>query len=395
MREKRVIILAIVLMLLVAVDCASAVPPIKIGALTCLSGPFHTWGIPAAQGMEFAALELNEAKGVLGREVVVVKLDSKNDPDESMTLFRRLVELDRVVAVGGIISSGIGLATSRLAEELRVPLLLTMSGSHAILERGSRFTFRTALLAAPSNLEAFATFIKEKGLTRIGAIIADYAWGHAIKKSIEKRLVPVPGLKVQIEVAPVPETDFTPYLRKLEPLKPEIIITLGHPPGKFVATKQAIELGIGHYTTGSGDPPEVWVKTVGKPMFGRAIDITIADYEHPAYRELAAKFYGKFRTIFDMSAFSGYVIVKMVANAIVQTKSDDPRVIADFIRKGRFIQPGYAYPISYTEWGEPKEGALILYTFEEGDPGKINPGAWWRPKVVLRSPTITPYVPEK
>lgn len=395
MQGKKLIILAILLILFVAVDSVFGLPPIKIGALTCLSGPFHTWGIPASQGMEFAAQELNEAKGVLGREVVIVKLDSKNDPDESMTLFRRLVELDRVVAIGGIISSGIGLATSRLAEELNIPLFLTMSGSHAILTKSSRFTFRTALLAAPSNLEAFVSFIEEKKLTRIGAIIADYAWGHAIKKAIEKRLVPVPGLKVKIEVAPVPETDFTPYLRRLEPLKPEIIITLGHPPGKFVCTKQAIELGIGYYTTGSGDPPEVWVKTVGKPMFGRAIDITTADYEHPAYRKLAAKFYARYRTIFDMSAFSGYVIVKMIANAIMQTKSDNPKVIADFIRKGRFIQPGYAYPLSYTEWGEPKEGSLILYTFEEGDPGEINPGAWWRPKVVFRSPTITPYVPEK
>jgi hypothetical protein len=40
-----------------------------------------------------------------------------------------------------------------------------------------------------------------------------------------------------------------------------------------------------------------------------------------------------------------------------------------------------------------KEAAPILYTYEKGSAGQMNPGASWRPKVVFRSKTTQPYVP--
>ena len=53
-----------------------------------------------------------------------------------------------MVAIGGIISSDVGLATSRVAEA-QVPLFLVKAGSEAILTQQSRHTFRTCLPAAP------------------------------------------------------------------------------------------------------------------------------------------------------------------------------------------------------------------------------------------------------
>jgi hypothetical protein len=87
-------------------------------------------------------------------------------------------------------------------------------------------------------------------------------------------------------------------------------------------------------------------------------------------------------------------MVKMVADAIERTRSVDPKVIADAIRKGSYDQPGYAWPLSYTEWGEMKVAKPILYTYEKGDPGKANAGAAWRPKVIFRTPVVEPYVPK-
>src|SRR5918993_729980 len=69
--------------------------------------------------------------------------------------------------------------------------------------------------------------IKERKYTRIGVIVADYAWGHALRQSVEKHIKTMPGVQVQIEVAPVPERDFTTYLRKLQGLNPELLIATG------------------------------------------------------------------------------------------------------------------------------------------------------------------------
>src|SRR5712691_4716452 len=190
---------------------AKAQQPIKIAFLSSLSGPFTPWGVQVRDGMKLAVAEVNAAGGVAGRPLELVERDDRNNAAEAVTAFKYLVEREGVVAAGGVISSDVGLAAAREAEALRVPLFLTMSGSHAILRRDSRYTFRTCLPAAPTNMDYVAGLIREKSYTRVGVIVADYAWGHALKESVEKVIKPLPGVRLQIEVAPLPEKDFTPY----------------------------------------------------------------------------------------------------------------------------------------------------------------------------------------
>lgn len=395
MRKRWMALLSVVVVVAVAAPGYAQPPgPIKIAFLASLSGPFTIWGVQVRDGMKMAVEELNAAGGVLGRKLELVERDDKNSPSEGITAFRYLVEREGVIAAGGMISSDVGLAVSREAEAMRVPFFMTMSGSHAILKPSSRFTFRTCLVAAPMNMQPAAALIQARKYTRVGAIIADYAWGHAFRESFETLIKPLPGVKTQLEVAPVPERDFTPYLRKLQGLDPELIIAMGHPPGNSTITRQAAELGMKAIVIGSWVPPEMIIQRVGDLAFDRFVDYTCADYESPAYQRLAEKFYAINKRFFDHNAFSGYVTVKMVADAVQRTKSVDPKVVADAIRKGKFVQEGYGWPVSYTEWGEMKEATPIIFIYEKGSPpGNINPGATWRPKVIFRSPPLKPYVP--
>lgn len=372
---------------------ALAQQPIKIAFLSSLSGPFTPWGIQVRDGMKLAIAEINAAGGVGGRKIELIERDDRNNANEGVTAFKYLVEREGIVAAGGVISSDVGLAVSREAEAQKVPVFLTMSGAHQILTKDSRYTFRTCLPAAPMNMDYIAGLIKEKNYKRVGVIVADYAWGHALRQSVEKHITPLAGVKVQIEVAPVPERDFTPYLRKLQAMDPEILIATGHPPGNATIMRQAIELGLKGPIIGPWYPTEFSVERVGELMFGRFVDYSCVDFENAAYQTLAAKYHAQTKRLLDNNALSGYAIVKMVAASIASGKSADPKAVATAIRTGRFQIDGYAWPLSYTEWGEMKEAAPILYTYEKGSAGKINPTANWRPKVVFRSKTTQPYVP--
>lgn len=367
--------------------------PIKIAFLSSLSGPFTPWGILVRDGMKLAAAEINAAGGVNGRPIEIVERDDRNNANEGVTALKYLVEREGVVAAGGIISSDVGLAVSREAEALKVPVFLTMSGAHTILTKDSRYTFRTCLPAAPMSMAYIAGLIQEKKYTRVGVIVADYAWGHALRQSVEKHIKPLPGVKMQIEVAPVPERDFTTYLRKLQAMDPQLLIATGHPPGNATITRQAIELGMKGEIVGPWYPAEFTVERVGELMFGRFVDYSCVDFENAAYQRLAAKFHAATKRLMDNNALSGYAIVKIVAESVARAKSADPKAVATAIRTGRFQIDGYAWPLSYTEWGEMKEAAPILYTYEKGAAGQMNPDASWRPKVVFRSKTTPPYVP--
>ena len=372
---------------------ALAQQPIKIAFLSSLSGPFTPWGILVRDGMKLAAAEINAAGGVNGRPIEIVERDDRNNANEGVTALKYLVEREGIVAAGGIISSDVGLAVSREAEALKVPVFLTMSGAHTILTKDSRYTFRTCLPAAPMSMAYIAGLIQEKKYTRVGVIVADYAWGHAIRQSLEKHVKTLPGVKMQVEVAPVPERDFTPYLRKLQAMDPELVIATGHPPGTAIITRQSIELGMKGQVIGPWYPAEFTVERVGELLFGRFVDYSCVDFENPAYQRLAGKFHAATKRLMDNNALSGYAIVKIVADSVARAKSTEPKAVAAAIRGGRFEIDGYAWPLSYTEWGEMKEAAPILYTYEKGSAGQMNPGASWRPKVVFRSKTTQPYVP--
>jgi len=392
MWTKRVVV--VVLLTALAWMPVQAQPrPVKIAFLSSLSGPFAFWGINARDGMKMAVAEVNEAGGVLGQPLELVERDDRNNPAEGITAFRALVEREGIVAGGGMISSDVALAVSREAETLRVPYFLTMAGSHAILKRSSRFTFRTCLVAAPMYVEAIANMIQREKYSRVGAIVADYAWGHSIREAFERAAAAL-GLRTQIEVAPVATSDFTPYLRRLQGLNLQLLVISGHPPGNPTIVRQAAELGMTALAVGSVLPPELMVQRGGEAVFGRFVDYSCVDFQSPTFRRLASKFYGTYRRYFDNSAFSGYVTVKMVAEAARRAKSVDPRALADAVRTGRFAQPGYGWPLSYTEWGEMKEARIIFFSIERGEsPGGINPGAGWYQKWLFRSPAVQPYVP--
>jgi len=394
MRTMRVVVVLLVIVL--AWMPVQAQPrPIKIAFLSSLSGPFAFWGINARDGMKMAVAEVNEAGGVLGRTLELVERDDRNNPAEGITEFRALVEREGIVASGGMISSDVAIAVAGEAERLRIPYFLTMAGSDAILKRNSRFTFRTCLSAAPMYVEGIANLIRYRKYTRIGVIVADYAWGHSIREAFA-RLAPSLGIESQIEVAPVGASDFTPYLRKLQALNPQLLMIAGHPPGNPTIVRQAAELGMTAQAVGSVLPPQLMVQRAGDATYYRFIDYSCVDFDDPTFRRLAAKFHGAYNRYFDNSAFSGYVTVKMVADAVRRTNSVNPQALADAIRAGRFVQRGYGWPLSYNEWGEMKEARIVFFSIDRGEaPGGINPGAGWHQNWQFRSPPVQMYVPSK
>lgn len=395
MLSKRIVMLCVAAASTWALSTAAlAQAPIKFGLITSLSGPFTPWGVEVRDGVKMAVDEINAKGGVLGRKLEVVERDDGNKPNEGITAFRFLVEREGIVAGGGVISSDVGLALAQQAEAMQVPYFLTMSGASAALKKSSRYTFRTCLVPAPESVETLANFVKERKFTRVGAIIADYAWGHSIGDAINAQIKPLPGVRLQMEVAPVPEKDFTPYLRKLQALDPQVIIALGHPPGTPTITRQAGELGIKALVVGPWYPTEFMVQRVGESMFGQYVDFTCADFDSPSYKPLAEKFNKGYKRLLDINSISGYAMVHMVADAIAHTKSVDPKVIAKAIHEGTYNVPGYGWPLSYTEWGEMKAATPMLYTYEKGDPGAINAGANWIPKVIFRSPPLHAYEPK-
>jgi branched-chain amino acid transport system substrate-binding protein len=374
--------------------------PIKLGILTPLTANFAPWGIQVRSGAALAVNEINKSGGVKGRGQgrllnISVADDQSTNTTAAVDGFRRLTQQDNVVSVGGIIGSGIGLATTRLAEEGKIPLFLVKSGNNEILTQSSRYTFRTCLPAAAMVAQSVVSLAQRRNIKSVGVMIADYAWGQSFKSSLENAAKSVPNIKFNIQVAPVPTTNFTPYLRAFGDVS--LIVATGHPPGAPLVLAQAGQLGIKAPVVGADGPWSLTAKTTSTSVFGRYSDFKCMATATNGYKALAKRYLRTFpqNEFMEDDALAGYAYVKIVAEAISKVGPNRQR-IASYIHAHTFNIPGYAWPLRWTAWGE-MIGARPQYAIlTKGAPpaaGLNTASTTFWPRVIFKSPPLTPYRP--
>jgi branched-chain amino acid transport system substrate-binding protein len=368
--------------------------PIKIGMLTDLSVTFTPWGVNVRDGMLLAAEEINAAGGVDGRMIEIVQQDDENDAEVGVTGFERLVE-DGVVAVGGILSSGVGAPLSPVAEELQIPTFLVKSGTEAALTVDSRYVFRTCLPAAPMTAGPVLQYAQEQGLTSVGVIIADYPWGQSFKAAVENTFAGSGVDFGEIQVAPVPpDTDFTPFVRAMADADVQMVIATGHPPGNAAIAALSADLIGDVPVTGAWIPPDLAVGGLAELAIGRYADFACADYTSDSYAALAQRYLAFSDNQFmSDDAVAGFGIVTMVADAVANV-GDDPVAIAEYLHGQTYELEGYAHPVSWTEWGELATSQPVLTLISEGPaPEGLNEaGDWWFERLSQSEP-LEPYTP--
>lgn len=368
--------------------------PIKIGMLTDMSVTFTQWGVNVRDGMLLAAEEINAAGGVNGRMIEIVQADTENDAEVGVQALERLAE-EGVVAVGGIVSSGVAAPVAPVAEELQIPTFLVKAGTEAALTRDSRFVFRTCLPAAPMTAPPLLQYAQEQGLTNVGVIIADYPWGQSFRAAVEQTFEGSGVDYGEIQVAPVPpDTDFTPYVRAVADAGAELLIATGHPPGNAPIVALAADLIPDVIVTGAWIPPDLAVGSLAETAIGRYADFSCVDYTSDEYAGLARR-YLEFSDNAFMSddAVAAYGIVQMVADAVANV-GDDPVAIAEYLHGQTYDLEGYAHPMSWTEWGELAESRPVFTVISEGPaPDGLNEaGDWWFEKLSQSEP-LEPYEP--
>jgi branched-chain amino acid transport system substrate-binding protein len=369
--------------------------PIPIGILTSITGTFQPWGIYARDGAQFAVNQINASGGINGRKLQLFVADDQSQPAAGINGFRQLTEQDHVVAIGGVIDSDVGVATARLAEAANVPYFMSKAGASNILTKNSRYTFRTCLPAAQEIATAYLQYAASHGLTRVGAINADYAWGQAFGAGVSSSSSQFPGVKVKTEVAPVTATDFTTYLRGLSGFNPQLIMATGHPPGTPPILVQSGKLGMSADVTGPDFPSSLIAKAVGAPAYDRYIDFKCMLVDSPGYQNLAREFLKAYPQdhFFEDDALASYAVVNIVAKAI-RSVGADPVKIASYVHANTFDIPGFAYPLAWTSWGELSHARLAITLLTKGPaPQGTNTGGTWYLKQLLLSKPLTPYTP--
>ena len=126
--KKHFYLLTLLLFTLFLSACSAfAAEPIKIGFVASLTGDYAAYGQAEANAAKMATDEINAKGGILGRKIELITYDCRSRPEDTVNAVRRLIEKDKVVAIGGPNFSGAHISASPLVTKAKVPMVATFA----------------------------------------------------------------------------------------------------------------------------------------------------------------------------------------------------------------------------------------------------------------------------
>jgi len=188
--------------------------PVIIGHQCDLTGGFSSWGYWCDKAARSAIKYLNENNGIAGRPVEYIAEDTESNPPTGARKFRSLVQRNKADFVLSSVHSGVCLASTAIAKELKTIYMAQAMAEEITGSQGNRYVFRVgsdtysqAIAGAPwafQNLGKSWTFV-----------FADYGWGWSHFNEHKKVLEQL-GAKVNNPIAvPLDAKDLLPYLAKV------------------------------------------------------------------------------------------------------------------------------------------------------------------------------------
>jgi branched-chain amino acid transport system substrate-binding protein len=313
--------------------------PIRIGHLTPMTGFLGALGEYAVLGLRMAEEEINAAGGVMGRPLQVISEDSIN-PQTAATKAQRMLEQDGATVLMGEISSASALTISQVA--LRNKRLFMSIGARSDTLRGkncNRYTFHvdipnTVMVNAVGKALMRDNMVKGK---KFFTLTADYVFGHDLLRAAKAFFAANGGNLIGDELVATDVTDFSPYLLKIRQARPDVVCSnlAGNQVTNLI--KQYSEFGLPFPIVGFNlNTADAWAAGEGN-LSGTWPTVWHHDLDTPASKKFTADFTKKHGKPPENHAWIEYVSLKMMAQAMNETKSTDSEaLIAHFEKETEF-----------------------------------------------------------
>lgn len=205
--------------------------PIKVGLDTALSGAIGELGEQNRRGIQMYFDEINEAGGLLGRQLELITRDNAADPALATTNTRNLIIEDEVVTLFGPVSSATAVSQSVIATQLEIPVVNTIANDIALSTSGfSPWVFQfvpNSHMEAVAVAEYVAATRSEGDPVRVATIAPDYNQGRTTVAEFGERISSAGvGEVVNSQFPALGTTDFGAEISALLAADPDIIFAV-------------------------------------------------------------------------------------------------------------------------------------------------------------------------
>jgi branched-chain amino acid transport system substrate-binding protein len=292
---------------------------IKLGLIGPYTGDGALYGDPVRDGYQLAVKEINDEGGIKGKKIQGIYEDDQGTPRVGISIVRKLIDVDKVVAIGGPIYTSVSLALGPVVSEKKIVMLNSLSEGPTITLFEGGYVFRMYPSNTISGLD-ISNVAADKLHAKKAAIIAIHNdYGLDISEVFKNNFGKKGGTVVIQETYKEGTKDFRTSLMKIHSLKPDVIFMPGYVRELPEILVQARELGMKEQFLG---PVSFYDKNMLK-LAGEAAEGVIFPtpwWDIKSQDPVTVKFVKGYRAMFNKDpenwAPYGYDTVKVLAEAI-------------------------------------------------------------------------------
>ena len=337
--NKKIVKSALILLsILLFISTGASAAVVKIGLNYPKTGPYSVQGLAQLRAAEMAVDEINQAGGILGRNVELVIRDSQSKADLAKKNVEDLIDNEGVEMILGGSSSAVAIAGGKAAKSRGKLYFGTLTYSNATTGvQGHKYIFRECYNAW-MGAKVLSEYLKEHfSGKRYFYVTADYTWGWTTEASIRKFsrtldrkrhkrvLTPFPG---------APRKNFQEALTKAAASRAEVLVLVLFGKDMADAVKLATEMGlkkkmsivVPNLTLGmaASAGPKVMEGVVGALPWSWKVPFT---YNYTKGMAFVEDFGIKYKSYPSTSAASAYTIMYQYKEAVERAGGFDTKAV--------------------------------------------------------------------
>jgi len=309
--------------------------PITLAILENRSGKFAELGTSKWQASRLAIEELNEAGGILGREIEVIDPDPESDVDRYQQLVSEILAEEDPDAIWAGYASSEREVVRPLIDANRQLYFYTTQYEGGVCDR---YTFPMGATARQQLGTVLPYLVSEYG-PKIFTIAADYNFGHLSADWVDILAAEHGAEVIGKEFAPLSQTSFESLVDTIEAADPDFIMSMlvGDNHAKFFEEKadRGLSIPVGTSTAMA----QAFEHTRYEPPAFTDVHVGINYMEElstPENERFVERFYEKFPNAdyINQEAQNSYVSIHLYAKAVEAAGTTDQEAVIEQLQSG-------------------------------------------------------------
>ncbi len=333
-------------------NMAKAADPIRVGMTMALTGGVAPIGKQVLTALQIWRDDVNAKGGLLGRPVELVFYDDQSNPANIPQLYTKLIEVDKVdLLIGPYATNMVAPAIPVLMQYKKTTIGILANAANSKLHYDQYFSM---LPTGPDPQKSFAYGFFELAAAHkprpktVAIVAADAEFAQNAADGARQSIKEIGGFETIFDKNyPPSTTDFTPIMRAVSALNPDIVYVAAYPPDSVGIVRAANEIGLNPKMFGGAfigllvTPIKVLLGPLMNGIVNNEVFLPAPSLVFPGTREVLAKYQAAAqREGIDPIGWAfpplGYAAGQVLAQAVEGTKSLDQTTIAAYMHTHTF-----------------------------------------------------------